>query len=340
MKIHPNIGKKVILLAAVAVLLVLFFSLMSGWEERHGAVHSDDTDEVDDGRIYVDGTTYVPNSDLEVILLIGVDKYGDQEESETESDSYNNNQQADFLMLVLVDEDRQTYTMLHLNRDAMTDIPVLGVRGESAGTITGQLALAHTYGSGGRDSCRNTEDAVANLLYGEKVDHFLAFTMDAVEQINDLVGGVTVTIEDDMTAVSPDWTEGATITLNGEDALSYVRTRSSLADSSNLTRMERQRQYVTALKSALAAKVETDEDFMTSALNDVSPYLTTDYTVNQLSRLYDRVKNYTDGGIQYVEGEAVQGEEYMEFYPDETALRQQVLQLFYLPLQEESEIQS
>ena len=336
MKIHPNIGKKVILLAAVAVLLVLFFSLMSGWEKRHGAISPNDADEADDGRIYVDGTTYVPNSDLEVILLIGVDKYGEQEESETESDSYNNNQQADFLMLVIVDEEKQTYTLFHLNRDAITDIPVLGVRGEAAGTITGQLALAHTYGSGGRDSCRNTEDAVSNLLYGEQVDHFLAFTMDAVAQINDLAGGVTVTLADDMTFVSPDWTEGTTITLDGEDALSYVRTRYGLEDSSNLKRMERQRQYVAALKSALAAKAETDEDFMTSALNTVSPYLTTDYTVNQLSRLYDRMKTYTDGGIQYMEGEAVQGEEYMEFYPDETALRQQVLQLFYLPLEEAS----
>lgn len=327
LKINRNAYKIVVFLIAVAIFLVLFFAFLSKWETKYGSV---DTDTTDEGQIYVNGTSYIPNKNLEVLLLIGVDKY----ESQLQDDSYNNTEQADFLMLLVIDKSAETYTLLHLNRDTMTEIPILGVRGEQAGTLTGQLALAHTYGSGGADSCRNTVEAVSNMLYGIDIDHYLAFTMDAVVKINDLAGGVTLTVSDDLTSASPKLSKGATVTLDGEMALAYVRTRYGLKDSSNLRRMERQRQYLTALQSALNTKMSTQEDFMLDVLEAISPYMTSDCTANQLSKLYDRIELYKDNGIQTIEGDAVKGEEYMEFYPDEDALKQQVIRLFYTPLED------
>ncbi len=327
LKINRNAYKIVVFLIAVAIFLVLFFAFLSKWETKYGSV---DTDTTDEGQIYVNGTSYIPNKNLEVLLLIGVDKY----ESQLQDDSYNNTEQADFLMLLVIDKSAETYTLLHLNRDTMTEIPILGVRGEQAGTLTGQLALAHTYGNGGADSCRNTVEAVSNMLYGIDIDHYLAFTMDAVVKINDLAGGVTLTVSDDLTSASPKLSKGATVTLDGEMALAYVRTRYGLKDSSNLRRMERQRQYLTALQSALNTKMSTQEDFMLDVLEAISPYMTSDCTANQLSKLYDRIELYKNNGIQTIEGDAVKGEEYMEFYPDEDALKQQVIRLFYTPLED------
>lgn len=327
LKINRNAYKIVVFLIAVAIFLALFFAFLSKWETKYGSV---DTDTTDEGQIYVNGTSYIPNKNLEVLLLIGVDKY----ESQLQDESYNNTEQADFLMLLVIDKSAETYTLLHLNRDTMTEIPILGVRGEQAGTLTGQLALAHTYGSGGADSCRNTVEAVSNMLYGIDIDHYLAFTMDAVVKINDLAGGVTLTVSDDLTSVSPKLSKGATVTLDGEMALAYVRTRYGLKDSSNLRRMERQRQYLTALQSALNTKMSTQEDFMLDVLEAISPYMTSDCTANQLSKLYDCIELYKNNGIQTIEGDAVKGEEYMEFYPDEDALKQQVIRLFYTPLEE------
>ena len=330
LKINRNACKMVITLAGVVLLGVLLFSLISCWEEQHSSVAVIESDAPDDGRIYVDGICYVPNKNLETILLIGVDKY----EAQIQGESYNNSQQADFLMLLLMDRENETCTALHLNRDAMTEIPVLGVRGEKAGTITGQLALSHTYGSGGFDSCRNTVDAVSNLLYGVDIEHYIAFTMDAVAQINDLVGGVTVTMLDDLSSVSPTMYQGATLTLTGDMALAYVRTRYGLEDSSNLRRMERQRQYLTELHSILSANVENDDAFLLKVLDAVSDYMISDCTVNQLSQMYDRWERYGDGGFLTMEGEAKKGADFMEFYPDEAALKQLVASLFYIPLEE------
>lgn len=84
-----------------------------------------------------------------------------------------------------MDKENGTCQVLQLNRDTMTQIESYGVAGESAGTYEGQLALAHTYGSGGQDSCRYQAKAVSNLLYGVSVDHFCSVTMDAVAVIND-----------------------------------------------------------------------------------------------------------------------------------------------------------
>lgn len=179
--------------------------------------------------------------------------------------------------------------------------------------------LAHTYGSGGLDSCRNTVEAVSNLLYGVKIDRYIAFTMDAVVKINDLAGVVTVTVQDDMTSVSPDMYKGATVTLNGYIALAYVRVRSGLEDSSNLRSMDRQRQYMKELRNVMTAKMESDETFILKALNNVSDYMTSVCTVNRLSRMYDHWKQYADSSILTMEGEAKKDAEFMEFYPNEDA---------------------
>ena len=112
---------------------------------------------------------------------------------------------------------------------------------------TGQLALAHTYGSGGSDSSLNAVKAVSNLLGGVKIDHYMTLTMDAVGKINDLVGGVTLTIPEDYTSIDPSFKKGATVTLKGEQAEKYVRYRDITETGSNEGRMERQTQFIQAL---------------------------------------------------------------------------------------------
>lgn len=331
LRINKDHLRVIVIIAAAALVLALFFAFLSGWEKGYGAVDADSIDPASDGRISVAGHWYVPNEEIKTVLVLGVDKFA----AETGEDGYKNAQQADFLLLLLIDEQNESYKALHLNRDTMAQIPVLGVRGEKAGSITGQLALAHTYGSGGADSCRNTVDAVSDFLYGARIDHYLSFTMDAVAEINDLVGGVTVTLTENFSELDPSMAQGATLTLNGEQALTYVRYRRGLEDSSNLSRMERQRQYLAAFREQLARKTADDDSFFMKAADALSGYLVSDCTVSQLSRLFDDLTTYTYEGFETPEGEAVKGEEFMEFYVDEDALKQQLLSLLYVPIEEE-----
>ena len=52
-------------------------------------------------------------------------------------------------------------------------------------------------------SCENTLNAVENLLEGADIEYYVAMNMDAIGILNDALGGVTVTLEDDFTAADP-----------------------------------------------------------------------------------------------------------------------------------------
>lgn len=326
--------------AILAVVLVLLAGmlLLQRWENTQDAPvsSSGDASSVEagapvDGReiTYYNGTAYARREDLETALLLGVDKF----EGET-PEGYINNQQADFLLLLVMDKQNETCTPIQLNRDTMTQIQILGVTGELAGTFTGQLALAHTYGSGEEDSCENTVLAVSNLLYGMEIDHYVSLTMDGVALLNDLVGGVTVEVLDDFTGIDDSLVQGETVTLQGQQALTYVRSRGGLEDSSNLHRMERQRQYLAALQQQLKAAVQQEDGFTLDALLQLNEYMVSDCTVNQLSDLGDSLAAYQVSDILTTPGDAQEGEEFMEFTVDEVALQQLVMDVFYEPVEE------
>ena len=326
--------------AILAVVLVLLAGmlLLQRWENTQDAPvsSSGEASSVEagapvDGReiTYYNGTAYAKKEDLETVLLLGVDKF----EGET-PEGYVNNQQADFLLLLVMDKQNETCTPIQLNRDTMTQIQILGVTGEPAGTFTGQLALAHTYGSGEEDSCENTVLAVENLLYGVGIDHYVSLTMDGVALLNDLVGGVTVEVLDDFSGIDDSLVQGETVTLQGQQALTYVRSRGGLEDSSNLHRMERQRQYLAALQQQLKAAVQQEDGFTLDALLQLNEYMVSDCTVNQLSDLGDSLATYQVSDILTTPGDAQEGEEFMEFTVDEAALQQLVMDVFYEPVEE------
>ena len=326
--------------AILAVVLVLLAGmlLLQRWENTQDAPvsSSGEASSVEagapvDGReiTYYNGTAYAKKENLETVLLLGVDKF----EGET-PEGYINNQQADFLLLLVMDKQHETCTPIQLNRDTMTQIQILGVTGEPAGTFTGQLALAHTYGSGEEDSCENTVLAVENLLYGVGIDHYVSLTMDGVALLNDLVGGVTVEVLDDFSGIDDSLVQGETVTLQGQQALTYVRSRGGMEDSSNLRRMERQRRYLSALQQQLKAAVQQEDGFTLDALLQLNEYMVSDCTVNQLSDLGDSLAAYQVSDILTTPGDAQEGEEFMEFTVDEAALQQLVMDVFYEPVEE------
>lgn len=319
----------VVLLFLLLILQILYF--VQSWESSRltssAGVSTSPTGDNNVGLTYYEGEWYAPREDLETFLLMGLDVMGGTGLTE----SYTNDQQADFLLLLLLNHAEQTFSAIHLNRDTMTEIQILGVTGELAGSFTGQLALAHTYGDGGKNSCENVAQAVSNLLYGVEINHYLSLTMDAVPLLNDLVGGVTITVLDDFSNVNPTLVQGETVTLRGQQALTYVRTRLGLKDSSNLHRMERQRQYMTALLEQIESISAGDTAFFGEAALTLSEYLVSDCTVDQLSDLGTYVQSYQFTGIQALEGDAVISNEYMEFYVDEESLIRLVMKLFYEP---------
>ena len=318
MKASPKKNRSIRIILAICFVFVLAMGvlLLHLWEQ-HAPAPAVETEATE-------SKAPQKKKNLTTILVMGLDKY----QAPADAMGYLNDQQADFLMLAVMDRDTMTCDVLHLNRDTMTTVRRLGIGGGEAGKFEGQLALAHTFGSGGSDSCLNTVRAVSDLLKGVKIDHYMAVTMDGVGALNDLVGGVSLEVLDDMTALDPALVQGETVLLQGEQALTYVRSRGGLADSTNLHRMERQRQYLSALYGQLMEKMKADDSFLRNSLGKLTGYFQSDCTVNQLNDLGRLLSECTLNPFLTLSGEAVKGEEFMEYYVDEESLNGVLRQLF------------
>lgn len=324
-KTRDDIFKYITVVLVLIFLIAAAFLFLGLWEKRQGQYSGS---EKYDGSLFYQGKEYVLKDTVETFLVLGLDKY----DGAAVSDSYNNDKQADFLMLFVFDNDAKTCTAVHINRDTMANVRILAIdETKVVDTVTKQIALAHTYGKGREASCRNTKDSVEDLLHGIKVNHYTSFTMDSVPIINDFVGGVEITVMDDFTGIDEKLVKGETVTLMGEEALLYVRARSSLEDSTNLRRMERQRQYINALYQKVVSCMEADESFAVNFIDTIDDYVVYDSSDHKMQKFAEKFDTYQFLGIREIEGETKVGEKFMEFYPDEDSVWSIVLDLFCTP---------
>ena len=329
-----------VILAAAGLLTVLALFLAGAlvrflWEE--GSFPASGNGEPPSGSedsgalVLYEGTWYAPRSDVETVLVLGLDR--SEREGIGMTGSY---AQSDLMLLLEIDRTSETCRVIHLNRDTMATIQDFDRYGRPAGTYTAQLTLAYAHAQAytGNDTtaCMSAVKAVSELLYGVEIDHYITLTMDGVMALNDLAGGVEVEVKDDFSAVDPTLVQGERVLLLGQHALNYVRARWYVSDSSNLARMERQREYLEALQRKLSGLAEADEGFAMSALLELSQHMTSDCTVEQLAELANTLRAFELEEYATLEGEAVLTEQnYIEFHVDEAALQRLVIQDFYKP---------
>lgn len=333
MNIKKNYLKYIAVALVIVFLIAAMFLLIDMWEDRQGKFPAADTGE---GIVTYKGQEYKKKDNIESFLVLGLDKY----EGESSAESHESGVQADFLMLFVFNNDTKQCSAIHINRDTMTNVNKLSVGGSSVvETYTKQIALAYNYVNDDNDKirCRNTKDSVEYLLKGVKVDHYLALTMDSVAASCDLVGGVEVTVLDDFTGIDDNLVKGEKVTLTGEQALRYVRTRYGLEDSTNSTRMARQQQYINALYAKLMSRVEADEEFVLKLVDTMDEYVVYDSSDYKMQKIADKFDNYKFLGIREIKGESKLGEEFVEFYPDDDSVWETVIDLFYTPKTDDKE---
>ena len=174
-------------------------------------------------------------------------------------------------------------------------------------------------------------DAVKHLLYDQvSIPHVLSMKMDGVPDLNDAVGGVTVTVTDDFSAVDSTITMGE-MTLKGEQALRFIQSRAGVGDQLNVSRMQRQMEYMDGFLQAFRRKEAESVNFVLETYDAVSPYMVTDCSSTTLNNLLDHYGDFPLAEIVSPAGENVMGEKYYEFHVDAEALDALILRLFYAP---------
>ena len=312
--------KVVVLLIIVALLAALIAgaALMSKKEaeapiENAGTVQNA---AVKTKSLTYNGQEYPMKTHLQTVLLIGTDAVEAYEQTTEGVKPFYNYNQADFLTLLVLDTDNNTAEILQLNRDTMTDVPWLDVLGEYGGTEYKQLCLAYNYGDGGPKSCRNTVSAVSSLLFDAPIDYYMQVPMTAIPVLNDVVGGVPITFQEDMTDIDPAFVKGATVRLDGSQAEKFVRSRMGLSDDTNTYRMERQLQYLDSFQNCAREAIDTDSQFVLTLLEKLSDYLQTNLTGDQLVNFITQLDESEISPIRPPQGTLTLEDGHYAFYVD------------------------
>lgn len=275
---------------------------------------------------YADRTWTYRKRELTNLLLIGVD----WAEMDSPSASGRYAGQADFLLLLTFDKKNRTISTLQIDRDTMTDIRVYGPFGEYTGIRETQICLSHAYGATAAENCENTVWAASRLLGNIPVDGYLALDMSAITALNDALGGVTVTLEEDFSALDPQMVRGATIALQGKQAETFVRGRTGVGDGTNAARMKRQKAFMQKAGDLIAEGLERDSGFAGTLLDALSGHMTMNVTRGWLIN-----KAYESSGYRRTETRTLAGthalgaDGFTEFRADTDALNDLLTASFF-----------
>lgn len=266
------------------------------------------------------------SGELTNLLFIGVD--WDDERLASADTRYEG--QADFLLLLSLDGERKVVSSVQIDRDTLADIRVYGAFGDYAGTRRTQICLAYAFGATPEEGCENTVWAVSRLLGGIPIDGYLAMDMDGIVALNDALGGVTVTLEDDFSHLDPEMTAGATLTLEGAQAEYYVRGRMGVGEGTNQSRMRRQSAFMDAAAQRLVDCMNEDLNYVAELLDALEPYVTTDVDRGWLIDRAYATRNYAREEIRQIAGRHDVGADgFVQFTADADALNALLVELFF-----------
>ena len=318
-----DLSNALLLLAAVLLVIGIGGFVISRWENKKyqvdntGEVIDIDTVNYEPNVIEYNGDTYVQNRRIKTYLLMGTDRI--------ENDVSYTGGQADALMLVVINDNKKTWTLVQIDRDTMTEMDVIDVNGDAYRHITAQICLAHTYGTLQRGAL-NEVKTVSTYLLGQPVTGYYSMNMDKIADLNDAAGGVPVVVTTDFTDIDPSLPLGEEVVLRGDQAMTFVRSRMNVDDGTNEARMRRQKVYLDSLINVIKAMSEEEviDLYDTMSNNALTDMGSGDfYDIAELTREYERQPNPEIEGVHEVK------DGYMTFTPDQDSFMKALIGLFY-----------
>ncbi|MFE2277312.1 LCP family protein [Streptomyces sp. NPDC059454] len=245
------------------------------WYDRlYGNIDTVDIGDVGSDKAVTDGPVN--------LLVIGNDvRTGEGNEAYGNRDNVTGH--ADTTLLFHMSEDRTNATVMSIPRDLMINIPDCESK-QSDGSVkkipgsTVPTKFNESYGVNGRDP--GCTMLTVEEITGLELDHFMMFDFNAVKTLSTAVGGVKVCLEKPLKDL--DGGSGLDLpagerTIQGEDALSFLRNRHGLKNESDLDRIEMQQKFV----ASMLRQLKEDTLDSPSKLLDVADAATKSLTVDK-----------------------------------------------------------
>ncbi|MFF4886192.1 LCP family protein [Streptomyces nigra] len=223
------------------------------------------------------------------ILVIGSDSRAGDGNRRYGRDS--GTERSDTTILLHLSADHRSATAMSIPRDLMVDVP--GCRRTEGGRSRPMFAMFnYAFQVGGSACTIRTVERMTNI----RVDHHMVVDFHGFKEMVDAVDGVEICLTKPIRDKAAKLRLPAgKVTLDGEQALGYVRARKSLGDGSDTDRMERQQRFL----AALVHKVRSNDVLLNPVrlypvLDAATSSLTTDPALASLRGLYDLVRSVRD----------------------------------------------
>lgn len=322
----------IVLCVILAVLIVAAGGAFAWWrhsvEEGKKAMTEQVTERAsaEDGVIEYNGKRYRLNDSIVTLCFIGYDDTADEDDAIKGG-------QSDTVMVLALDTLSGKAKVISIPRDSMVTVDTYN--GDSyGGQATEQICLQYSYGSSATRSSELVVNTVSRLFYNIPITYYFTLNIRGVADLNDAVGGITLTSIETLSGTNV--VEGQEITLLGTEAQAYVQNRSHDVVTGSLDRQERQKQYLQAFAARLIEIAKSDPAKLMDLYNEAGEYTCTNLGVEEYSYLVDTMLEHGFSGLEAtsLSGEMQQGETFAEFYLDKDALRQEVIDTFYIEAQE------
>lgn len=282
--------------------------------------------------IEYNGKKYKYNENIFSVAFLGVDREEFLSADETDFVGA-----SDAMMVITVDIKTGEAKVIALPRDIMVEMDTfIDGTDEIQNEEVHQLYLAYSYGDGGELSCQNAVDTISRVLYYVTIQKYYALDLSGIAALNDSIGGVVLKSKYDFPSYGIK--TGDVVTLKGDMAESYVRSRDTDTITASLDRLDRQVQYVESFFSQVVPAVMTDFSKISQLYNVGSQYSQTNLSLSDITYLASvlmskgtlNFETYTiQGEMKSYEDETLEDTVHAAFYPDEDSVMQTVLDVFY-----------
>jgi LCP family protein required for cell wall assembly len=159
---------------------------------------------------------------------------------------------ADVIILLHVSEDRQNAVALSFPRDTMVPWPACPSTSGGPGYLPQSLGQINATIANGGPGCTLL---TVELLTGLNIPYLAMVDFNGVIELSNAVGGVEVCVAQDIEdEYTNTYLKKGMHTLQGVQALQFLRTRHGVGDGSDLGRISNQQVYLTSLVRKLKSK--------------------------------------------------------------------------------------
>ncbi|MGW9306130.1 MULTISPECIES: LCP family protein [Streptomyces] len=228
------------------------------------------------------------------ILLIGSDARDSAENQKLggAKETFGSPPLADVQMLLHLSADRSNLSVVSMPRDTMLKMPkCTAPDGEVFAASTVDVQTNQSLRRGG-PGCTV---AAWYELTGIRIDHFMMIDFAGVVSMADAIGGVPVCVDANIYSRGANGRGGSglkleagTHSVQGEQALQWLRTRYGFEDGSDLARAKAQHQYMNSMVRQLRKGTKlTDPAKLMNLAEAATTALTVDKGLDTVKKLYD-----------------------------------------------------